>query len=177
MLQMFHFLSSKIFSTIMSFNYIKITFITYVCILFLHLAVLPEELNNYYSIILNFDMKNTLFIFVDNAAFLLKNNQAKSSLYFLTVLSEHLLFLYFGLSVALDLYLFKAFFFFKGRLIQYFFKFTVKVIIHSHLIYQSEHLNNTEEQLHVNYHILSYVVYWTNHSKYYFPKNQYDKYK
>lgn len=86
MLQMFHFLSSKIFSTIMSFNYIKITFITYVCILFLHLAVLPEELNNYYSIILNFDMKNTLFIFVDNAAFLLKNNQAKSSLYFLTVI-------------------------------------------------------------------------------------------
>lgn len=112
MLEMFHFLSSKIVSTIMSFNYIKITFITYVFILFLHLAVLPEELNSYYSIIVNFDMKNTLFIFVDNAAFLLKNNQAKSSLYFLTVLSEHLLFLYFGLSVALELYLFKAFFFF-----------------------------------------------------------------
>lgn len=83
---MFHgFLSSKIVSKIVSLNYIKITFITYVCIPFLHLAVFNEELN-YYSIIVNFDIKNTLFIFVDNAAFLLKNNQAKSSLYFLTIL-------------------------------------------------------------------------------------------
>lgn len=60
----------------------------YVCI-FLHLTVFHEELSNYFSIVVKFVMvittKNTLFIFLENATFLFKNNHAKNSLYFLTI--------------------------------------------------------------------------------------------
>lgn len=140
---MFHgFLSSKIVSTIVSFNYIKITFITYVCILFLHLSVFHEELNNYYSIIVNFEMKNTLFIFVDIAAFLLKNNQAKSSLYFLTISCRKIIrnicssCIFDCLQPLSYFFQINLLFFLKEERWNIPFKFIARVMIRSHLIYQ-----------------------------------------
>lgn len=46
---------------------------------FLCLTVFHEELSKHFSIIVNFAKKNTLFTFLENVTFQLKNNQAKNT--------------------------------------------------------------------------------------------------